>query len=113
MHDEEMIKEVKRNEVEEELRRQVDYLMREELDLLKIVRLCNVHMKGRKEKENRIERQDNEDLQIYKHLERGEDWGSIQRERERHTGRHTNNQKTIKSKVKKERKRERKKERKF
>ena len=37
MHDEEMIKEVKRNEVEEELRRQVDYLMREELDILKIV----------------------------------------------------------------------------
>jgi len=36
-HDEEMIREVKRNEVEEELRRQVDYLMREELDLLKIV----------------------------------------------------------------------------
>ena len=37
MHDEEMIREAKRNEVEEELRRQVDYLMREELDLLKIV----------------------------------------------------------------------------
>lgn len=37
MHDEEMIREVKRNEVEDELRRQVDYLMREELDLLKIV----------------------------------------------------------------------------
>jgi hypothetical protein len=37
MHDEEMIRETKRNEVEEELRRQVDYLMREELDLLKIV----------------------------------------------------------------------------
>ena len=40
MHDEEMIREVKRNEVEEELRRQVDYLLREELDLLKIVSLC-------------------------------------------------------------------------
>ena len=37
MHDEDMIKEVKRSEVEEELRRQVDYLMREELDILKIV----------------------------------------------------------------------------
>ena len=37
MHDENIIKEVKRNEVEEELRRQVDYLMREELDLLKFV----------------------------------------------------------------------------
>ncbi len=32
-----MIKEVKRSEVEQELRRQVDVLMREELDLLKIV----------------------------------------------------------------------------
>ena len=32
-----MIREVKRNEVEEEIRRQVDNLMREELDLLKIV----------------------------------------------------------------------------
>jgi len=37
-HDDEMIREVKRDEVEEELRRQVDVLMREELDLLKIVR---------------------------------------------------------------------------
>ena len=36
-YDEEMIREVKRNEVEEEIRRQVDNLMREELDLLKIV----------------------------------------------------------------------------
>ena len=33
-----MIKEVKRSEVEQELRKQVDVLMREELDLLKIVR---------------------------------------------------------------------------
>lgn len=88
MHDEEMIKEVKRNEVEEELRRQVDYLMREELDLLKIVRFCHVHMKGRKEKENSIERQDNEDLQIYKHLERGEDWGDLKRKRETHRQAH-------------------------
>ncbi len=38
-HDDEMIREVKRDEVEEELRRQVDVLMREELDLLKIVRI--------------------------------------------------------------------------
>lgn len=37
-YDEEMIKEVKRSEVEQELRKQVDVLMREELDLLKIVR---------------------------------------------------------------------------
>ena len=36
-YDEEMIREVKRNEVEEEIRKQVDNLMREELDLLKIV----------------------------------------------------------------------------
>ena len=36
-----MIREVKRNEVEEEIRRQVDNLMREELDLLKIVRLLS------------------------------------------------------------------------
>ena len=33
-----MIRDEKRSEVEEELRRQVDVLMREELDLLKIVR---------------------------------------------------------------------------
>ena len=33
-----MIREAKRSEVEEEIRRQVDMLMREELDLLKIVR---------------------------------------------------------------------------
>ena len=32
-----MIREAKRSEVEEEIRRQVDVLMREELDLLKIV----------------------------------------------------------------------------
>ena len=32
-----MIRDEKRSEVEEELRRQVDVLMREELDLLKIV----------------------------------------------------------------------------
>ena len=32
-----MIREAKRSEVEEEIRRQVDMLMREELDLLKIV----------------------------------------------------------------------------
>ena len=32
-----MIREAKRSEVEEEIRRQVDTLMREELDLLKIV----------------------------------------------------------------------------
>lgn len=36
-YDEEMIREAKRSEVEEEIRRQVDVLMREELDLLKIV----------------------------------------------------------------------------
>ena len=36
-YDEEMIREAKRSEVEEEIRRQVDMLMREELDLLKIV----------------------------------------------------------------------------
>ena len=40
-YDEEMIREVKRNEVEEEIRRQVDNLMREELDLLKIVSLLS------------------------------------------------------------------------
>ena len=33
-----MIRDEKRSEVEEELRKQVDVLMREELDLLKIVR---------------------------------------------------------------------------
>ena len=32
-----MVREVKRNEVEEEIRKQVDNLMRDELDLLKIV----------------------------------------------------------------------------
>ena len=37
-YDEEMIRDEKRSEVEEELRKQVDVLMREELDLLKIVR---------------------------------------------------------------------------
>ena len=36
-YDEEMIRDAKRSEVEEEIRRQVDVLMREELDLLKIV----------------------------------------------------------------------------
>ena len=45
MHDETMIKEVKRNEVEEELRRQVDYLMREELDLLKIVSETSIQIR--------------------------------------------------------------------
>lgn len=35
-YDEEMIKEDKRTEVEQELRKQVDVIMREELDLLKI-----------------------------------------------------------------------------
>lgn len=35
-YDEEMIKEDKRSEVEQELRKQVDVIMREELDLLKI-----------------------------------------------------------------------------
>ena len=45
MHDETMIKEVKRNEVEEELRRQVDYLMREELDLLKIVSETSIRIR--------------------------------------------------------------------
>ena len=37
-YDEEMIRDSKRNEVEQELRKQVDILMREELDALKIVR---------------------------------------------------------------------------
>ena len=36
-----MIRDEKRSEVEEELRRQVDVLMREELDLLKIVSNAN------------------------------------------------------------------------
>ena len=36
-YDEEMIRDAKRSEVEQELRKQVDVLMREELDLLKIV----------------------------------------------------------------------------
>ena len=36
-YDEEMIRELKRSEVEDEVRKQVDVLMREELDLLKIV----------------------------------------------------------------------------
>ena len=39
-----MIREAKRSEVEEEIRRQVDVLMREELDLLKIV--SNRYMQG-------------------------------------------------------------------
>ncbi len=43
LHDEDMIRDVKRNEVEDELRRQVDYLMREELDLLKIVSLVQIN----------------------------------------------------------------------
>jgi hypothetical protein len=44
LHDEDMIRDVKRNEVEDELRRQVDYLMREELDLLKIVSLVQINV---------------------------------------------------------------------
>lgn len=36
-YDEEMIREAKRSEVEDEIRKQVDSIMREELDLLKIV----------------------------------------------------------------------------
>ena len=36
-YDEDMIREMKRTEVEDEVRKQVDVLMREELDLLKIV----------------------------------------------------------------------------
>ena len=41
-HDQEMIRDTKRSEVEQELRKQVDVLMREELDLLKVVSiLCD------------------------------------------------------------------------
>ena len=36
-YDEDMIRDLKRSEVEDEIRKQVDVLMREELDLLKIV----------------------------------------------------------------------------
>ena len=37
-----MVREVKRNEVEEEIRKQVDNLMRDELDLLKIVCILSI-----------------------------------------------------------------------
>ena len=46
-----MIREAKRSEVEEEIRRQVDVLMREELDLLKIV--SNSYMQS--QNDNHIE----------------------------------------------------------
>ena len=45
-----MIREAKRSEVEEEIRRQVDVLMREELDLLKIV--SNRYMQGLNDNHN-------------------------------------------------------------
>ena len=45
-----MIREAKRSEVEEEIRRQVDVLMREELDLLKIV--SNRYMQGQNDNHN-------------------------------------------------------------
>ena len=38
-----MIRDLKRNEVEDEIRKQVDVLMREELDLLKIVSNTVLH----------------------------------------------------------------------
>ena len=45
-----MIREAKRSEVEEEIRRQVDVLMREELDLLKIV--SGIYMQGQNDNHN-------------------------------------------------------------
>ena len=45
-----MIREAKRSEVEEEIRRQVDVLMREELDLLKIV--SSRYMQGQNDNHN-------------------------------------------------------------
>ena len=42
-YDEDMIREMKRTEVEDEVRKQVDVLMREELDLLKIVSFTSLH----------------------------------------------------------------------
>ena len=45
-----MIREAKRSEVEEEIRRQVDVLMREELDLLKIV--SNSYMQDQNDNHN-------------------------------------------------------------
>ncbi len=45
-YDEDMIRETKRWEVEQEIRKQVDHLMREELDLLKIVSDCASMMEG-------------------------------------------------------------------